>query len=75
MQADTLAYRQQHGDIPRSLQLISAAIFAYTGQAPARSAVLVLLARQPRQPNDIDVTLPLPGGHMVWLSYDNFAIN
>jgi hypothetical protein len=77
MQADTAA-RRQNGDTPRSqrnLNLISAAIFAYTGKPPARSELLVLLARQPRRPNDIDATLALPGGHRIWLGYDNFAIS
>jgi hypothetical protein len=35
--------------------------------------VQLLLAQQPRRPNDIDTTLALPGGHRVWLGYDNFA--
>jgi hypothetical protein len=78
MQADTAAHNQQNGDTPRSqrnLNLISAAIFAYTGKPPTRSEVQLLLAQQPRQPNDIDATLALPGGHRVWLGYDNFAIS
>jgi hypothetical protein len=46
MQADAAADSRQNGDTPRSLRnlhLISAAIFAYTGQPPARSALPLLL--------------------------------
>jgi hypothetical protein len=46
MQADAAADSRQNGDTPRSLRnlhLISAAIFTYTGQPPARSAVELLL--------------------------------
>jgi hypothetical protein len=41
MQADTAANRRQNGDTARSLRnlhLISGAIFAYTGQRPARTS-------------------------------------
>jgi hypothetical protein len=78
MQADTAAQRRQNGDTPRSLRnlhLISAAIFAYTGKPPNQGMLRLLLASQPKQPNDIDGTLALPGGHKVWLHYDNFSIN
>jgi hypothetical protein len=46
MQADTAARSRLNGDTPCSLRnshLTSAAIFAYTGQPPVRSAVQLLL--------------------------------
>lgn len=69
MQADTPTRRL------RNLHLISAAIFAYTGQPPESGALQRLLIQQPRWPDGIDAMLPLPGGYWVRLGYDNFAIS
>jgi len=77
MQVDTAALRRPK-DEPRSsrdLHVIRAAIFAFTGTPPSAAMVQLLLAQQPRQPNERDATLPLPSDHMVWLEYDSFAIN
>jgi hypothetical protein len=78
MPADTAARRQQNGSEPQNshdLDVISAAIFAHTGAPPMHGMVHALLAQQPRQPYDMDVTLPLSGGHKLWLQYNGFTIS